>query len=98
MEIDMAIIQRKNPVMAGDSSDWREASYGECYEKELLGLRRRLASDPSCTVQDLEGTLKSLYIMDGADWLGRGEVQSISLSAAIAAYEAVIEELKGGHL
>jgi len=77
-----------------DSSDWREASYRENYEKELLGLRRRLASDPSCTVEDLEGTLKNLYIMDGADWLGRGEVQSISLAAVIAAYETLIEELK----
>jgi len=77
-----------------DSSDWREASYRENYEKELLGLRRRLASDSSCTVEDLEGTLKNLYIMDGADWLGRGEVQSISLAAVIAAYETLIEELK----
>jgi len=77
-----------------DSSDWRELSYRENYEKELLGLRRRLASDPSCTVEDLEGTLKNLYIMDGADWLGRGEVQSISLAAVIAAYETLIEELK----
>jgi hypothetical protein len=95
IETDMANIQQGNPVMSGDSSNWREASYGESYEKELLGLQRRLASDPSCTVEDLEGTLKSLYIMDGADWLGRGEVQSISLSAAIAAYETFIEELKG---
>jgi len=80
--------------MTGSSSDWRETSYKESYEKELLGLRRRLAEDPSCTVQDLEGTLKSLYIMDGADWLGRGEVQSINLSAAIAAHEILIEEMK----
>jgi len=80
--------------MMGDSSDWREAAYEENYEKELLGLRRRLASDPSCTAEDLEGTLKNLYIMDGADWLGRGEVQSITLSAVIAAYETLIEELK----
>jgi len=91
----MADIQQENPFIAGDSSDWREAFYKESYEKELLGLRRRLAADPSCTVQDLEGTLKSLYIMDGADWLGRGEVQSISLSASIAAHEIVIEEVKG---
>jgi hypothetical protein len=84
----------RNSVMVGDSSDWREASYGESYEKELLGLRRRLVSDPSCTIGDLEGTLKSLYVMDGADWLGRGEVQNINLAAAIAAYETIIEELK----
>jgi len=92
---EMADNLQKNNLMTGNSSDWRDASYKESYEKEILGLRRRLDADPSCTVQDLEGILKSLYIMDGADWLGRGEVQSINLSAAIAAHEMIIHELKG---
>lgn len=76
------------------SADWQEKTYTDTYEKEILGLRRRLAADPLCTAGDLEGILKSLYIMDGSDWLGRGEVQSINLSASIAAYEEIIEELK----
>jgi len=78
----------------GSSIDWRDASYRENYEDEVRRLRRRLASDPSCGAEELEGTLKSLYIMDGSDWLGRGEVQSITLAAAIAAHEAVIGELR----
>ncbi|MCL1812123.1 MAG: hypothetical protein FWG29_01225 [Treponema sp.] len=77
-----------------NSTDWQEDTYRETYESEIRGLRRRLASDPSCTIEDLEGTLKSLYIMDGSDWLGRGEVQSINLSAVTAAYEEIIGELK----
>jgi hypothetical protein len=77
----------------GESSDWRDTAYTENYEKELLGLRRRLETDPSCTAKDLEGTLKHLYIMEGSDWLGRGEVQSITLSASIAAHETIIDEL-----
>jgi hypothetical protein len=76
------------------SADWQETTYKETYEKEIRGLRRRLASDPSCTAEDLEGILKSLYIMDGSDWQGRGEVQSINLAAAIAAYEEIIGELR----
>ena len=76
------------------STDWQEVTYRETYESEIRGLRRRLESDPNCTAGDLEGVLKSLYIMDGSDWLGRGEVQSINLAAAIAAYEQVIGELK----
>ena len=75
-------------------TDWQEKAYKEAFEKEIKGLKRRLAADPSCTAKDLEGTLKSLYVMDGADWLGRGEVQSITLAAAIAAYETIIGELK----
>ena len=76
------------------SVDWQEDTYKETYESEIRGLRKRLAADPACTAEDLEGTLKSLYIMDGSDWQGRGEVQSINLSAAIAAYEEIIGELK----
>ena len=76
------------------SVDWQDCTYEKTYEAEMRGLQRRLASDPSCTADDLEGTLKSLYLMDGADWLGRGEVQSITLAAAIAAHEAVIGELR----
>ena len=75
-------------------TDWQGKAYKEAFEKELLGLKRRLAADPSCTAEDLERTLKSLYTMDGADWLGRGEVQSITLAAAIAAHETVIGELR----
>ena len=78
----------------GNSVDWQETTYRETYEKEIRGLRRRLASDPGCTAEDLEGTLKSLYFMDGSDWIGRGEVQSISLLATIAAYEEIIGDLK----
>ncbi|MDR2313956.1 MAG: hypothetical protein LBE02_05420 [Spirochaetaceae bacterium] len=76
-----------------DSLDWQEITYREAYEREIRGLRRRLEADPACSGEDLAGTLKHLYIMEGADWLGRGEVQNITLAAAIAAHEAVIEEL-----
>ena len=75
-------------------SDWQETAYREAYNKEITGLKKRLAADPSCTAEDLEGTLKNLYIMEGADWLGRGEVQNITLAAVIAAHETIISELK----
>ena len=77
-----------------NASNWKDYTYKETYEAEVRGLRKRISCDPSCTAEDLEGILKSLYIMDGADWQGRGEVQSINLAAAIAAYEDIIEELK----
>jgi hypothetical protein len=78
----------------GASSDWQDITYQDTYEKELRGIRRRMESAGGCTLEDLEGTLKHLYIMDGQDWLGRGEVQSLILAATIAAYETVIVELK----
>jgi hypothetical protein len=76
------------------SKDWRELKYEETLQDELRGLARRREADPGCTAGDLEGTLRHLYHMDGADWLGRGEVQDIILSATIAAYELFISEWK----
>ncbi|MDR0760253.1 MAG: hypothetical protein LBF74_09120 [Treponema sp.] len=76
------------------SKDWREEKYEETLQEELRGLKRRREADPDCTVDDLEGTLRHLYHMEGADWLGRGEVQGITLSATIAAYELFISAWK----
>jgi len=71
----------------GASSEWQNIKYNETFEEELRGLERRRAADPRCTIADIEGTLKHLYIMDGADWGGRGGVQDAAMAATIAAYE-----------
>jgi hypothetical protein len=76
------------------SFDWREISYNKTLEQELLGLERRRASDPNCTIEDIEGTLSNLYILEGDDWLGRGEAQDITMAATIAAYESFIARWK----
>jgi hypothetical protein len=78
--------------------DWRELKYEEILADELRGLKRRREADSGCTVDDLEGTLRHLYHMDGADWLGRGEVQDITLAATIAAYELFISDWKAEKL
>jgi hypothetical protein len=75
--------------MAKDD-DWRDALYAKTFDQETLGLERRRAADPSCTAADIEKTLQSLYVMDGADWLGRGEVQDTAMAATIAAYEYTV--------
>ena len=74
--------------------EWRDIKYKETFEGELRGLERRRATDPHCTVEDIEGTLKHLYIMDGADWIGRGDVQDITMAATIAAYEHFVAQWK----
>jgi hypothetical protein len=79
------------------SVEWRDLKYEEIFEQEIRGLNRRRRSDPACTVEDLEGVLRHLYIMDGADWYGRGEVQDITMAATIAAYEHVIAQWRGEH-
>jgi hypothetical protein len=76
------------------SIEWRDIKYGEIFDQEIRGLERRRASDPRCTVEDLEGVLRHLYVMDGADWYGRGDVQDITMAATIAAYEHFIAQWK----
>ena len=76
------------------STEWKDIKYEEIFQQELRGLERRRESDRSCTVEDLEGVLQHLYIMDGADWYGRGDVQDITMAATIAAYEHFIAEWK----
>jgi hypothetical protein len=79
------------------SVEWRDIKYQEVFDQEIRGLRRRREADTSCTVTDLEGVLQHLYIMDGADWYGRGDVQDIIMAATIAAYEHFIAQWKAGH-
>jgi len=76
------------------SVDWKEVKYDEVFEQELRGLKRRREADPGCTVEDIEGVLQHLYIMDGQDWGGRGDVQDITMAATIAAYEHFIAQWK----
>jgi hypothetical protein len=76
------------------SVEWRDVKYSEVFEQELRGLERRRKADPLCQVEDIERVLQKLYIMDGADWYGRGDVQDITMAATIAAYEHFIAQWK----
>jgi hypothetical protein len=76
------------------SVEWRDKKYTEVFEDELRFLQRRRDSDPFCSVKDIEGVLQHIYIMDGADWYGRGDVQDIAMAATIAAYEYFIAKWK----
>jgi len=78
----------------GVSEEWREIRYKETFEEETRGLTRRRQCDPACKVEDLQGILKALYIMEGADQGGRGDVQDTIMAATIAAYEHFIAEWK----
>lgn len=73
--------------------DWQDETFRRCYEEEAAFLRRQVDNGKlSCS--DLEATLNSLYISDDNNLEGRSLVMQLSLSASIAAYEAVIASLK----
>ncbi|PKL07249.1 MAG: hypothetical protein CVV53_00455 [Spirochaetae bacterium HGW-Spirochaetae-9] len=72
------------------STDWREQKREEVLESMLRGLENRRRIDPEFTLADARSALEHQYILDGNDWLGRGELGDIVTSATIAAYELFI--------
>ena len=73
---------------------WEQDKFNEVFEDELRLLNRRFESNVSCSIEDLEGILQSLYIMEGRNI--EGKVHEIILSATMAAYETFIHEKKKG--
>jgi len=72
------------------SIEWRSIAYEKHYSETLTGLEAKRNSDPSYKIENAKGVLKHLYIQEGNDQGGRGEVQDICLAAQIAAYESFI--------
>jgi len=76
----------------GVSTEWQDKKYREVFEEEITGLERRCKSDPTCKIEDLEGILKNLYILDGSE--KGGNLQDTIMAARIAAYEQYISQWK----
>jgi hypothetical protein len=74
--------------------DWQEAMYNNVFEEEIRGLERRAAGNPSFGLEDVENQLNSLYILQGQDWDGRGDIGDIELSARLAAWEQYAAQLR----
>lgn len=78
----------------GKTIDWETEKFNEAFDDEMRLLTRRRLNDKDCTIDDLEGILNALYVLDGNNIDGRSRVQEISLSASIMAYETFIERWK----
>jgi hypothetical protein len=72
--------------------NWRQRKYDEVFEQTCAQVELRRRHDPSFSLEQLEGILRTAYVDEGNDWVGRGAVQDIVLSATIAAYEHVLAE------
>jgi len=73
-----------------------ELKYDETYAETLRSLERRRVEDPAFTLEDARGILNHLYVNDGNNWVGRGELQDIILRAIIAAHESFIVSWESG--
>ncbi len=77
-----------------ERADWREQKYAEVFEGSLRALAARRELEPGFGFGDAQGILDHLYISEGNDWIGRGELGDIVMSATVAAYEYFISEWK----
>ena len=73
-------------------TDWREQKRVEVFEGTLRGLENRRRIDPAFGIAEAKSSLEHLYILDGNNWLSRGELGDIVSEATIAAYEHFIHE------
>lgn len=73
---------------------WIDEKYTEVFEEEIRGLERRCEHDPSCSLEDMQGILDSLYNSQGCDLTGRGQLGDTVFAATIAAYEQFITHKK----
>lgn len=75
---------------------WREEKSREVLADTLRSLERRRLADPGFSLADAEGVLAHLYIREGNDQEGRGELQDLILASTIAAYQEFIAAWKAG--
>lgn len=73
---------------------WKEATYDRIFQENHLALEKRRAAEPSLDRAEIEGILNHLYVQEGNDQGGRGELGDMTVRAAIAAYESFLASWK----
>lgn len=72
--------------------DYREKIFEDTFNNVCKEMNNRKENDPQFTKENLEGVLNSLYIDQGNDWVGRGEIRDIINEATISACELILSE------
>jgi len=68
--------------------------YDATFEAVYRELWEQARRDRAHAEESIRQTLKSLYVWQGNDWLGRGAVGDAPIDALIAAHECVLAELR----
>ncbi len=72
--------------------DVSQEKFDDQYDKVYLSMVKKMADDPHYGTAKLKEFIDSLYVLQGNDWLGRGEAYHQNLSATIAACETLYGE------
>lgn len=76
------------------SEEIEEKKYDIVFNNAYRDIMETIENDPNYTIENLESFLQNLYVVEGNDWLGRGERQDLVTSATIAACEVILYEWK----
>lgn len=77
-----------------DLDTWQKHKYDTVFEDVCHFVAYQRETDPTFTLAQLEGLLQMAYHRADDDWVGRGIVQDIVLSATVAAYEQCLTAWK----
>ena len=72
-------------------AEWEEQKYEEVFESTLKDLKHQNKVG-ILDISELKNKLKSSYVKQENDWVGRGRVAEIVDAATIAAYELFLAE------
>ncbi len=72
--------------------NWHKQKYAEIYEATCAMVRHRRRSDPAFTMDSLRGLLRTAYAGEADGWPGKTTIETLSDSATIAAYEAMLHQ------
>jgi len=79
-------------------ADYLDQRYDDTFEAVFEGLSEMARMTPVNAERHIRQTLKCLYVRQGNDWTGRGDIGNAGLDASVAAHEAVLAELTAnGH-
>lgn len=74
--------------------DYISNKFNEVFDEVYINLKIIIAEDPNYQIKDMENLLNDLYVIDGNNLMGRGEIQDTILYATIIAIEIVLSEWK----
>lgn len=64
-------------------------TFDENFERTLARLRAE-SEKPGFDVATVEGELSALYVYEGQDWTGRGELKHAEIKGSILAYQTFL--------
>jgi len=74
-------------------ADYLDQRYDDTFEAVFEALYEMARMTPVNAERHIRQTLKYLYVRQGNDWTGRGDIGNAGLDASVAAHEAVLAEL-----